>query len=145
MLIIVLALPSISKSERKRILENLIPLQVRVVTVPNFEDLIEGKQRITQTEDISIEDLLGRDPVPPIDEHLRSRTTDKVCLVTGAGGSIGSELCRQIVKCQPKHLVLLDVSEPALFAIEQDLLRENFTRISCSLGSVTNADFINSI
>lgn len=143
--IIVLALPSISKSERKHILDKLITLPVRVVTVPTFEDLIDGKQQITQTEDISIEDLLGRDPVPPIDEHLRSRTTGKVCLVTGAGGSIGSELCRQLVKCEPKHLVLLDLSEPALFSIEQDLLRENFTRISCSLGSVTNADFINSI
>ena len=143
--IIVLALPSISKSERKRILEKLIPLQVRVVTVPTFEDLIEGKQQITQTEDISIEDLLGRDPVPPIDEHLRSRTTGKVCLVTGAGGSIGSELCRQIVKCEPKHLVLLDVSEPALFATEQDVLRENFTRISCSLGSVTDTKFVTQV
>lgn len=140
--IIVLALPSISKVERKHILENLIPLQVRVVTVPTFEDLIEGKQQITQTEDISIEDLLGRDPVPPVDEYLKYRTTDKVCLVTGAGGSIGSELCRQIVKCEPKHLVLLDVSEPALFSIEQDLLRENFTRISCSLGSVTDTEFV---
>lgn len=140
--IIVLALPSISKSERKRILDKLIPLEVRVVTVPTFEDLIEGKQQITQTEDISIEDLLGRDIVPPIDQHLGSRTTDKVCLVTGAGGSIGSELCRQIVKCEPKHLVLLDMSEPALFAIEQELLRENFSRISCSLGSVADIDFV---
>jgi FlaA1/EpsC-like NDP-sugar epimerase len=140
--IIVLALPSVSKAERKRIIESLIPLPVRVVTVPTYEDLIEGKQRITQTEDISIEDLLGRDPVPPLDQYMKARTTDKVCLVTGAGGSIGSELCRQIVKCKPKHLVLLDVSEPALFAIEQELLRNNFTKLTCCLGSVTNPDFI---
>ena len=142
---IVLALPSISKADRKQILDKLIPLKLRVVTVPTFEDLIEGKQRITQTEDISIEDLLGRDPVPPIDEHLRSRTTGKVCLVTGAGGSIGSELCRQIIKCEPKFLVLLDLSEPALFAIEQDLMRESSTRISCVLGSVTDTKLINRV
>ena len=140
--IIVLALPSVSKAERKRIIESLIPLPARVVTVPTYEDLIEGKQKITQTEDISVEDLLGRDPVPPLDQYMKARTTDKVCLVTGAGGSIGSELCRQIVKCKPKHLVLLDVSEPALFAIEQDLLRNNFTQLSCCLGSVTNPEFI---
>ena len=77
--IIVLALPSVSKTERKRIIESLISLPVRVVTVPTYQDLIEGKQRITQTEDISIEDLLGRDPVPPLDEYMHARTTDKVC------------------------------------------------------------------
>ena len=115
---------------------------MRVVTVPTYDDLIEGKQQITQTEDITIEDLLGRDPVPPLDEYMLARTTGKVCLVTGAGGSIGSELCRQIIKCKPEHLVLLDVSEPALFAIEQDLLRNSFTQITCCLGSVTNTDFI---
>ena len=140
--IIVLALPSISKTSRKGIIESLIPLPVRVVTVPTYEDLIEGKQQITQTEDISIEDLLGRDPVPPRTEYMRARTTNKVCLVTGAGGSIGSELCRQIAKYEPKHLVLLDLSEPALFNIEQDLLRNSFTQITCCLGSVTNTGFI---
>lgn len=142
---IVLALPSIPKAERKRIIETLIPLPVRVVTVPTFQDLIEGKQRITQTEDISIEDLLGRDPVPPLEQYMLCRTADKVCLVTGAGGSIGSELCRQIVKCEPRHLVLLDVSEPALFAIEQELLHSGFSRISCCLGSVTSREFVASV
>ena len=140
--IIVLALPSLSKPERKRIIESLIPLPVRVITVPTYQDLIEGKQRITQTEDISIEDLLGRDPVPPLDEYVRARTTDKVSLVTGAGGSIGSELCRQIIKCNPKHLILLDSSEPSLFAIEQELLGNNFTQLTCCLGSVTDQNFI---
>ena len=135
--IIVLALPSASKAERKPIIEALIALPVRVVRVPTYEELIEGKQHITQTEDISIEDLLGRDPVPPIEQYMKARTTDKVCLVTGAGGSIGAELCRQIVECKPKHLLLLDASEPALFAIEQDLLRNNFSPLTCYLGSVT--------
>lgn len=143
--IIVLALPSISKSERKRIIDNLLPLQARVVTVPTFEDLIEGKQRITQTEDVSIEDLLGRDPVPPLDEYLQARTQDKVCLITGAGGSIGSELCRQIANCEPKRLILLDASEPALFAIEQELIGKIDVQILCSLGSVTDKRFVNRI
>ena len=140
--IVVLALPSVTRRERTRIIESLLSLPVRVVTVPTFEDLIEGKQRITQTEDISVEDLLGREPVPPMKNFMTARTTGKVCLVTGAGGSIGSELCRQIAKWKPKHLILLDVSEPALFAIEQELLRGNNTNISCYLGSVTNLDLI---
>ena len=143
--IIVLALPSVSRLERKRVIESLIPLPVRVVTVPTFGDLIEGKQQITQTEDIAVEDLLGRDPVPPIEQHMKARTQGKVCLVTGAGGSIGSELCRQIVKCQPVRLILLDVSEPALFSIEQDLLQNHFNDISCYLGSVTDSQLINRV
>lgn len=143
--IIVLALPSVSKLERKRVIESLIPLPVRVVTVPTFEDLIEGKQQITQTEDIAVEDLLGRDPVPPIEQHMKARTQGKVCLVTGAGGSIGSELCRQIAKCQPARLILLDVSEPALFGIEQDLLQSHFNDISCYLGSATDSELINRV
>ena len=142
--IIVLALPSVSKIERKRVIESLIPLPTRVITVPTFEDLIEGKQ-ITQTENISVEDLLGRDAVPPLDHYIKAPTYDKVCLVTGAGGSIGSELSRQIAKCKPKQLILIDNSEPALFNIEQDLLQSEITNISCYLGSVTDAEFINKI
>ena len=141
---IVLALPSIDSIKRKEIIELLIPLPARVVTVPTYEDLIEGKQ-ITQTEDISLEDLLGRDTVPPIDKHMKAQTQGKVCLVTGAGGSIGSELSRQIAKCRPKHIILLDISEPALFNIEQDLLQTQFINISCYLGSVTDNDLLSRV
>ena len=80
--------------------------------------------------------------MPPLDRYMSARTTNKVCMVTGAGGSIGSELCRQIVRCKPDHLILLDISEPALFAIEQNILSDNFTQISCFLGSVTDTEFI---
>ena len=143
--IIVLALPSVTKLERKRVIESLIPIPARVVTVPTFEDLIEGKQQINETEDITAEDLLGRDPVPPLEQYMKARTQGKVCLVSGAGGSIGSELCRQIAKCDPEQLILLDFSEPALFAIEQDLLQANFTNILCYLGSVTDTELINKV
>ena len=142
--IIVLALPSISKTERRRIIESLIPLPTRVITVPTYEDLIEGKQ-ITQTENISVEDLLGRDPVPPLEYFIKAPTEGKICLVTGAGGSIGSELCLQIAKCKPKHLILLDISEPALFDIEQDLLQTEFKDITCYLGSVTDDALLSKI
>lgn len=143
--IIVLAIPSISMTERKRIIESLVSLPARVVTVPTYQDLIERRQQITETEDISVEDLLGRDAVPPLEQYMRIRTQHKVCLVTGAGGSIGSELCRQIAKSQPKHLILLDVSEPALFAIEQELLQTQFAEISCYLGSVVDSELINRV
>lgn len=143
--IIVLALPTATTAERKGVIESLIPLPVRVVTVPNFHDLIDGKQRITQTEQVSVEDLLGREPVPPLETFMKKRTTDKVCLITGAGGSIGSELCRQIAKTKPKYLILLDVGEPALFAIEQELLRSGFSKIYCALGSVTDDHFVNRV
>ena len=142
--IIVLALPSASRLERKEIIDSLISLSVRVITIPTFEELIDGKQ-ITQTENISVEDLLGRDPVPPLDYYLKVPTEDKICLVTGAGGSIGSELCKQISKCNPKQLILLDNSEPALFNIEQDLIQNNFNNIVCYLGSVTDENLVEKI
>jgi FlaA1/EpsC-like NDP-sugar epimerase len=142
--IIVLALPSASKTERRRIIESLILLPVRVVTVPTVEDLIDGKQ-ITQIEDISVEDLLGRESVPPLDSYMKARTTKKTCLITGAGGSIGSELCRQIINYSPKHIILLDISEPALFNIEQDLLQTNFIKVSCYLGSVSDGNLLEKI
>ena len=142
--IIVLALPSVSKTERKRVIDSLIALPTRVITIPTYEDLIEGKQ-ITQTENISVVDLLGRDPVPPLDFYIKAPTNNKICLITGAGGSIGSELCRQISKCCPKKLVLLDISEPALFDIEQDLLQSGFSEIVCYLGSVNDTDLLNKI
>lgn len=143
--IIVLALPSASKQNRKQIIESLITLKVRVITIPTIQDLIEDRQNITQTADISVEDILGRDPVPPIKHHMEARTKGKVCFVTGAGGSIGSELCYQIIKNQPKHLILCDVSEPALFNIEQNILNKKYTKISCYLGSVTDLGFVQKI
>lgn len=118
---VLLALPSVSGERRKEIINSLVSLPVYVRTVPKFSDLLLGKADVTQIEDIALEDLLGRDPVPPHPELLDKCITGKVVMVTGAGGSIGSELCRQILMSQPEELILLDSSEYALYNIEREL------------------------
>jgi len=118
---ILLAMPSVPVSVRRNIAEQLARLAVEVKTLPGMADLIEGKAKISELRDVSIEELLGRDPVPPKPELMEKNIRDKVVLVTGAGGSIGSELCRQIVRQGPKKLVLLEISEFALYTIHQEL------------------------
>ncbi len=118
---VLLAMPSSSRQERKKIIEKLSGLTVEVKTLPGMSDLIDGTAEISELRSISIEELLGRDPVPPVEHLMQSNIRDKVVLVTGAGGSIGSELCRQIVSQGPKKLVLLDVSEFALYSIHDEL------------------------
>ncbi|MBJ6889184.1 polysaccharide biosynthesis protein, partial [Vibrio cholerae] len=86
----------------KKILESLIDLSAEVLTVPDMKDIVEGKASIDQLKDVAIEDLLGRDPVTPQQCLMESNILGKVVMVTGAGGSIGSELCRQIVRQKPK-------------------------------------------
>jgi FlaA1/EpsC-like NDP-sugar epimerase len=116
-----LAIEGLSKAQRATILRFLEPMAVRVQTVPSMAEVISGHARIMDIRDLEIEDLLGRDPVHPDSSLLRSCIADKIVLVTGAGGSIGSELCRQILLQNPKKLVLLDSSEFGLYQIEQDL------------------------
>lgn len=117
---ILLAMPSSSRAERKQVLERLEPLSVQIQSIPGMADLVDGL-KIDALQDVKVEDLLGRDPVPPR-EHLMDRNIrDKVVMVTGAGGSIGSELCRQIVRYQPKALVLFELSEYSLYAIDAEL------------------------
>jgi len=125
---ILLALPSISRIERKQILQNLENLQVQVQTIPGIKDVIEGTAISDEIRDVDVEDLLGRDPVPPEAELMSANILDQVVLVTGAGGSIGSELCRQIVKQRPKKLVLYELSEFALYSIHQELEKLNAER-----------------
>ena len=122
---ILLALPSASKARLKEICSRIEHLKVRVCTIPRFDALIEGRARISDIEDVHIEDLLGREPVPPIPNLLAKCITSKVVLVTGAGGSIGSELCRQIQSLSPKKLLLLDHSEYALYSIHEELSSVN--------------------
>jgi FlaA1/EpsC-like NDP-sugar epimerase len=118
---ILLAMPSASRRRRREILSQLEPLGLHVQSLPNLSDLIAGKAQITELCDVDVSDLLGRDPVPPKPKLFGSCIRGKCVLVTGAGGSIGSELCRQIVRLAPSRLVLFEMSELALYRIEREL------------------------
>ena len=144
---ILLAIPSASKRNRKEIFDRLEHLGVRIRTIPRLSALIEGRAKISDIEDISIEELFGRDPVPPVPGLLSRCIEGKAVLVTGAGGSIGSELCRQIVALGPRKLVLLELSEYALYTIIEELvaLKSKFgfpVELVTALGSVTRKDFM---
>jgi FlaA1/EpsC-like NDP-sugar epimerase len=118
---ILLAMPSTSRRRRREILTQLEPLGVHVQSLPNLADLISGRAQINELCDVDVSDLLGRDPVPPRPKLFGSCIRGKCVLVTGAGGSIGSELCRQIVRLGPSRLVLFEMSELALYNIEREL------------------------
>ena len=134
--IIVLAMPSLNGDAKRGIINKLIELPVRVVTVPTLEEILGGGASVSNTQDIEIEDILGRDTVPPDAQLLGARISNKTILVTGAGGSIGSEICLQISQLDAKQLILLDVSESALFEIEQTLINITDVKLTCVLGSV---------
>src|SRR5580698_1833420 len=118
---ILLAMPSASRRRRREILSELEPLGVRVQSLPNLSDLISGKAQFNELCDVDVGDLLGRDPVPPRPKLFGSCIRGKCVLVTGAGGSIGSELCRQIIRLGPSRLVLFEMSELALYNIQREL------------------------
>ncbi|MFM7313901.1 MAG: polysaccharide biosynthesis protein, partial [Cyanobium sp.] len=118
---VLLAIPSLSRAERRRVVEALQPFGIPVLQVPSVDQITSGRARIDALRPIPIEELLGRDPVPPDPTLLGPGITDQVVLVSGSGGSIGSELCRQIVGLRPRCLVLLESSEPSLYAIEREL------------------------
>ncbi|MCH8622300.1 polysaccharide biosynthesis protein [Undibacterium sp. TS12] len=118
---ILLAMPSISKTRQKQVLDNLEPLKLRIKVTPSIQSLVNGELRVQDIREVEIEDLLGRDQVEPDTRLLSICITGKRVMVTGAGGSIGSELCRQILRQRPARLVLLEMSEYALYAIEQEL------------------------
>jgi FlaA1/EpsC-like NDP-sugar epimerase len=118
---ILLAMPMTSRRRRREILTGLEPLGVHVQSLPNLSDLISGKAQFNELCDVDVSDLLGRDPVPPRPKLFGSSIRGKCVLVTGAGGSIGSELCRQIVRLGPSRLVLFEMSELALYNIQREL------------------------
>jgi FlaA1/EpsC-like NDP-sugar epimerase len=113
--------PSATSEQRSVILNRLAKLPILVKTVPSFTDLMSGNAQLNNVSEVEIGDLLGRDMVPPIDELISASVESKAVLVTGAGGTIGSEICRKIVKLKPKRLVLYDNSEFALYAVEKQL------------------------
>ncbi|WP_342777391.1 nucleoside-diphosphate sugar epimerase/dehydratase [Litorilituus lipolyticus] len=118
---ILLAMPSMSSKHRKRLLNQLESYSIEVLTIPGSADLVSGKLQIDTLRKVDIVDLLGRDSVKPIDRLFRRCIENKNVLVTGAGGSIGSEICRQIIKNNPSSLVLFEASEYALYSIEKEL------------------------
>lgn len=120
---VLLALPSTSRARRREILRELEPLGVSVKTIPGMACIVSGKSKINEVHNVAVEDLLGRDPSPPDPSLMDAKIAGKVVMVTGAGGSIGSELCRQIIRQKPRQLVLLELSEFGLYSIEQDLKR----------------------
>lgn len=147
---ILLAIPSASPERRKEIINSLVGLPVHVRTVPTINELLAGEASVNQIRDVDLDDLLGRDPVPPHPELIERCITGKVVMVTGAGGSIGAELCRQILLSAPRELVLLDNSEYALYKIEREL-RETIdaqhlsVEIVALLGSVQDQKRLESI
>ena len=120
--LILLAIPSASRSKRKAIIDSLIPLKIKVQTIPDMEDILQGNAKIDELREVNIEDLLGREPVLPNKDLLQKNILHKAVMVTGAGGSIGSELCRQIILNEPDILILFEVSEFSLYSIHQELL-----------------------
>ena len=116
----VIAMPGASHAARKRALELCQAAGLGVMTVPAYSDIVSGKVSVSQLRDVELDDLLGRDPVQLDDARLSGFLRGRTVLVTGAGGSIGSELCRQIARFAPARLVLLEMSEFALYAIEQE-------------------------
>ncbi|WP_409753848.1 polysaccharide biosynthesis protein [Limnohabitans sp.] len=118
---VLLALPSVSRQRRNDILNTLKPHKVAVRTLPGLSDIATGKVSLSDVRELDIDDLLGREPVKPNGLLLNLNTHHKTVLVTGAGGSIGSELCRQILETNPKQLLLVEMSEFALYQIHQEL------------------------
>jgi FlaA1/EpsC-like NDP-sugar epimerase len=123
--LVLLALPSISRQKRNRIITNLNKHKVIVKTLPSVQDIVEGKVSVSNIKDLTIDDLLNREQVKPNLELLSKNINSKVVMVTGAGGSIGSELSRQIIKLNPEKLILVELSEFALYKINEDLKNIN--------------------
>lgn len=147
---VLIAIPSASNIQRKNILERLSQEQFQVMTIPSAADMIEGRTDVSELKKITIQDLLGRDPVRPNEALMSKNIFDKVVLVTGAGGSIGSEICNEAIFQNPKKLILFEISELALYNINQSLQetvqKNNFeVEVVPLLGSIQNDELVDSI
>lgn len=149
---IFLAMPSVNRQRQREIINDLTNLSVKIKELPSLQDIAEGKVTVSTMRRVDILDVLDRQTVDPDPVLLAKNIKGKNVLVTGAGGSIGSELCRQIIKNKPKCLVLYELSEYALYAIHQDLLAwqsvnsENFhTEVIALLGNVNNQQKLNKV
>lgn len=144
---VLLAMPSATRRRRNEVIDRLKKLRVNVRTLPGMLDLVHGRVKVSDLHDVAVDDLLGRNRVSPDEDLIRRHTADKAVLVTGAGGSIGSELCRQIIDGEPKTLILFDHSELALYTIMQEIegiVRDSgyATRIVGVLGSVVERQLV---
>jgi FlaA1/EpsC-like NDP-sugar epimerase len=142
---VLLAMPSLTRPQQRKVLDALARLSLIIKVTPPVSSIVTGKARVEDVRQVQIEDLLSRDVVSPNVDLLSVCITGKNVMVSGAGGSIGSELCRQIVALQPQRLVLLDISEYALYAVEQDLremiaAQELKVELTASLGSVLETE-----
>jgi len=136
---VIIAMPSAARQARRTAVEIANNADLKVLTVPSFEDLISGRISISQIRPIEVEDLLGREPVKLDDEGMHEFLQDRVVMVTGAGGSIGSELCRQIVRFNPETLICYDLSEYALYQLEQEFLGNSTrTNLVYLVGDIKN-------
>lgn len=133
---ILIALPSVGRSRKSEIVKFLEPAHLKITEIPGLTKLMDGEIRVSDIQEVDIIDLLGRDPVPPVAELLEKNIKDKVVMVTGAGGSIGSELCRQIIKNQPQKLVIYELTEFALYSIDKELRLASNVEIIPVLGTV---------
>ena len=143
---ILIAVPSASAKQMRRIIEACEAIGLKSHTTPGIGELIDGKVSFKTIREVSFEDLLGRDPIDLDMKSIGDYLTDKVVLVSGAGGSIGSELCRQITQFQPKNLILFDKTENSLFHIEMEF-RQRFPKVSIApiLGDVKYESFLNKL
>jgi FlaA1/EpsC-like NDP-sugar epimerase len=142
----IIAMPSSSHQQRKRAIDICNDAQLKALTVPSFDDLMSGKVAVSQLRAIELDDLLGRDPVELDNSGLHALLGGKVVMVTGAGGSIGSEMCRQITRFNPDTLVLFEMSEYALYTIEQELkLLIPEQNILCLIGDVRDASRVDEV
>lgn len=142
---IFLALPSVTRSRRVEIVERLAAYPLKVRSLPSIGNIIDGNVSIRDLREVQVEELLGRDPVPPDEDLLSGAISDKIVLISGAGGSIGSELCRQIAARGPHSLILVEHSEFALYSILSELeekLGDTAVKIVPELADVSNASAV---
>ncbi|MFH1605581.1 MAG: nucleoside-diphosphate sugar epimerase/dehydratase [Pseudomonadota bacterium] len=136
----IIAMPSALHQSRRRALEICRQAGVEALTVPSYQDLVSGRVSVSQVRNIELDDLLGRDPVLLDETRLQEWIRGRSILVTGAGGSIGSELCRQIARFEPAQLVLFEHNEFALYRMEQEFARQHpQIKLACVIGDVKNA------
>jgi FlaA1/EpsC-like NDP-sugar epimerase len=144
---VLIVMPSVSRSRKFNIINSLESYPVMVRMLPGVSELAEGKLSIDDLREVNIKDLLGRDAALPNQKILGKNITNKVVLVTGAGGSIGSEICRQVIPLKPKMLIMYEMSEASLYNIEMELLSlsNNHINIYPVLGSVNNKNRLNNV